>query len=42
MEQTTDIFGIPVPSTDLTFLSFVIAHILISRSRLGARCHVKR
>jgi len=30
MEGTTDIFGIPVPSTDRTFLSFVVVHILIS------------
>lgn len=30
MEETTDIFGIPVPSTDPTFLSFVVVHILIS------------
>ena len=30
MEGTTDIFGIPVPSTERTFLSFVVVHILIS------------
>jgi hypothetical protein len=30
MEGTTDIFGIPVPSTDRTFLSFVVVHILVS------------
>ena len=30
MEESTDIFGIPVPSTDPTFLSFVVVHILIS------------
>ena len=30
MEESTDIFGIPVPSTDSTFLSFVVVHILIS------------
>lgn len=30
MEETTDIFGIPVPSTDRTFLAFVAVHILIS------------
>ena len=30
MEETTDIFGIPVPSTDRVFLTFVVVHILIS------------
>lgn len=30
MEETTDIFGIPVPSTNPTFLRFVVVHILIS------------
>ncbi len=30
MEESTDIFGIPVPSTDPTFLRFVVVHILIS------------
>jgi len=30
MEETTDLFGIPVPSTNKVFLSFVIIHILIS------------
>ena len=30
MEESTEIFGIPVPSTDPTFLSFVVVHILIS------------
>lgn len=30
MEELTDIFGIQVPSTDPTFLSFVVVHILIS------------
>lgn len=30
MEESTDIFGVPVPSTDPTFLSFVVVHILIS------------
>lgn len=30
MEETTDIFGIPVPSTDRLFLAFVLGHILIS------------
>ena len=30
MEETTDLFGIPVPSTDRVFLGFVIVHILIS------------
>lgn len=30
MEETTDIFGIPVPSTDPVFLAFVVVHILIS------------
>jgi hypothetical protein len=30
MEETTNIFGIPVPSTDKVFLTFVVIHILIS------------
>ena len=30
MEETTDIFGIPVPSTERVFLTFVVVHILIS------------
>jgi uncharacterized membrane protein len=30
MEETTDIFGIPVPSTDRFFLTFIVIHILIS------------
>ncbi len=30
MEETTDIFGIPVPSTDRVFLTFVVIHILVS------------
>jgi uncharacterized membrane protein len=30
MKETTEIFGIPVPSTDPVFLAFVVAHILIS------------
>lgn len=30
MEETTDIFGIPVPSTDKVFLTFIVVHILIS------------
>ena len=30
MEETTDIFGIPVPSTNRVFLAFVVVHILIS------------
>lgn len=30
MEETTDLFGIPVPSTDKVFLTFVVVHILIS------------
>lgn len=30
MENTTDLFGIPVPSTDKIFLTFVVLHILIS------------
>ncbi len=33
VEQQTDLFGIPIPSTDRVFLTFVIIHILIS---LGA------
>jgi uncharacterized membrane protein len=28
--ETTDLFGIPVPSTDPVFLAFVIVHIAIS------------
>jgi hypothetical protein len=30
MEQQTDLFGIPVPSTDPVFLGFVVVHIAIS------------
>lgn len=30
MEEQTDLFGIPVPSTDSVFLAFVIVHIAIS------------
>ena len=30
MEEQTDLFGIPVPSTDPVFLAFVIVHIAIS------------
>lgn len=30
MEESTDIFGIPVPSTDRTFLTFIVVHIIIS------------
>jgi hypothetical protein len=30
MEEQTDLFGIPVPSTDPVFLTFVIVHIAIS------------
>lgn len=30
MEDQTDLFGIPVPSSDRTFLVFVVIHILIS------------
>lgn len=30
MEQTIDVFGIPVPSTDPVFLAFVVVHIMIS------------
>ena len=30
MDQTTDLFGIPVPSTDKAFLAFVLCHILIA------------
>lgn len=30
MEGTTNIFGIPVPSTDSVFLTFIVIHILIS------------
>jgi len=30
MEETTDIFGIPVLSTNQAFLAFVVVHILIS------------
>jgi len=29
MEQTTEIFGIPIPSTDPTFLRIVMFHIII-------------
>lgn len=30
MEEQTNLFGIPVPSTDKTFLAFVVIHILIA------------
>ena len=30
MQEQTDLFGIPVPSTDKVFLSFVVVHIMIS------------
>lgn len=30
MEEQTDLFGIPVPSTDPIFIAFVIVHIAIS------------
>lgn len=30
IEETTNVFGIPVPSTDRVFLAFVVVHILIS------------
>ena len=30
MQETTDLFGIPVPSRDPVFVGFVIIHILIS------------
>jgi uncharacterized membrane protein len=30
MEATTDLFGIPVPSTNPVFLTFVVVHIIIS------------
>ena len=30
MQEQTDLFGIPVPSTDKVFLAFVIIHILIA------------
>lgn len=30
MEETTKIFGVPVPSTDPVFLTFIVVHILIS------------
>jgi hypothetical protein len=30
MENTTNLFGIPVPSTDNTFLTVVVIHILLS------------
>jgi uncharacterized membrane protein len=30
MEETTDLFGIPVPSIDKTFLMVVVIHILLS------------
>jgi uncharacterized membrane protein len=30
MEETTNLFGIPVPSTDKTFLTAVVIHILFS------------
>lgn len=30
MEEETNLFGIPVPSTDKVFLTFIVVHILIS------------
>jgi len=30
MKESTDLFGIPVPSTDKVFLTFVVIHIAIS------------
>jgi hypothetical protein len=30
MEEQTDLFGIPVPSTNKVFLTFVVVHILIA------------
>ena len=30
MEEKTDLFGIPVPSTDRVFLTFVVIHVVIS------------
>ena len=30
MEETTDLFGIPIPSSNKVFLTFVIIHILIA------------
>jgi hypothetical protein len=30
MEEQTDVFGIPIPSTDKVFVGFVVVHILIS------------
>ena len=30
MEEHTDLFGIPIPSTDKVFVGFVIVHIIIS------------
>lgn len=30
MQEQTNLFGVPVPSTDKVFLAFVIAHIVIS------------
>src|SRR5688572_17862369 len=30
MEEQTDLFGIPVPSTNKVFLAFVVVHIAIS------------
>jgi uncharacterized membrane protein len=30
VEASTDLFGIPVPSTDRVFLTFVVIHIMIS------------
>ena len=30
METSTDLFGIPVPSTDKVFIAFVVTHIFIS------------
>ena len=30
MDEQTDLFGIPIPSTDKVFVGFVVVHILIS------------
>lgn len=30
MEEQTDLFGIPVPSTDKIFLTFIVIHIMIA------------
>jgi hypothetical protein len=36
MEEQTDLFGIPVPSTDRVFLAIVIVHIAISLVAVGS------